>query len=323
MEFIKKNLKSILIVIVIFGGLIVSLVLIQNPTIFKSKAAENIDYPGALNITDSSGQELTYKGEGVYIIKGDKIKIGVKNFSHLVITDKQLSTEILKVRLFNAAGETSRFVSCLQTPNTSECEAAYNSYEGEKLKLSNIPPLSEIPASCKTIGPSPFLKIPEVDPILKRLPRLPENRTFDRRGRPAGSANSWLNPDPAEIAASLGDLLALFGSTYQLPYIWDDTANIPKTEGEEDPRWVLRTLRMLATLEHPLTDKDRSGNWTNNRSSSWITNKALDVWYKRNGESLDTACQRVLELKEQLLLQGIWLPSDDKLETIGRDILGQ
>lgn len=76
--------KSVVILLLLFIGIIVSLVLIKYPTIFKSKAAADIDYPGALNITDSSGQTLAYKGEGVYLIKGDKIKLGIKDIDKLL-----------------------------------------------------------------------------------------------------------------------------------------------------------------------------------------------------------------------------------------------
>lgn len=285
MEFIKKNLKPILIIALIFAGLIVSLILIKNPTIFKSKAAADIDYPGALNITDSYNQPLKYKGEGVYITKKDKVKLGIKDFQKLV-ENKQLNLdEDLQIRstTYNPQPFTQVEYCYLPFGAPENCQ---REEDINNTKEKALPPISTIPPVCQSIDPSPLMKISQSLPFWA----------------------NWLaeHAEPGLLTRILPGNIT-YASVW-LPFKWDQSGSIPKTQGDEDPRWVIRAIRIITALQG-----DNSYNQTD----------AIKYWNKKEGYDLDKACKEVISLKEEKLLQGVWLPSDDQLEKIGQSILGQ
>lgn len=315
MQYIKNNLKSILIIALIFVGLIVSLILIKNPTIFKSKAAADIDYPSALNITDSSSQPLNYKGEGVYIIKDSKIKLGIKDFQKLV-ENKQLNLD-QTLQIWHFDPDYQKY-NTFPYPKVTYCYSPIGSPENcqqedsqedntDNYKAKNLPPTSTIPTTCQSIGPSPLMTIPQPPPLWI-------NWVAENAGDP-DLLNATETGQPAQFGGTvvqhwiMRNLLGMMGyASFWLPFKWDQSGSIPKTQGDEDPRWVLRTIRMIGALQ--------------NDQSNYFTN-AVKYWNKKEGYDLDKACKEVLRLKEDKLLQGVWLPSDDKLEEIGKGILGQ
>ena len=249
MEYIKHNLKSILIVFVIFGGLIVSLILIKNPTIFKSKAAADIDYPSALNITDEQNQQLNYKGEGVYIIKDNKIKIGVKDFDKLIQNKQLNTTEVIK------------YYEALP----AEWSDRNNSVIREEFTAKNIEPLSTIPPSCNSIGPSTSIKIPTVAPWLKSDTGFIESI---RKFRESGTIC---------VVPTISSLVWLWGcggTGGSLWYKWDDSGNIPLTQGDEDPRWMIKALRMIVALQG-----NQSNYWTD--VIKYWNKIDIDVWKRK------------------------------------------
>ncbi len=210
MDYIKNHLRSIIALIILSLGLVVGMVLIKNPTIFKSKAAADIDYPGALNITDSSNQQLKYKGEGVYVIKSDKVKIGVKDFGKLVQKGDTV--------------DTTKAVGTYTDPR-----------DNQNYELKQMAPLSDIPKECSSIGPSAFFRISqekpylvlndkgefiEVDPLKDRV--FPIDSMLVLLGRFSGLSYSWKKAD--------------------------DGRYYPLSQGQEDARWVVRAIRVYAAL---------------------------------------------------------------------------
>lgn len=72
-----KIAKSVLIIIILLAGLIITLVLIKNPKIFKSKAGAE-----ALNITTQDGQPVP-QIEGRFKTSSERIRIGIQNLGGL------------------------------------------------------------------------------------------------------------------------------------------------------------------------------------------------------------------------------------------------
>lgn len=269
MNTIKVSKKSIIILIILTVGLVVTLVLVKKPTFFKSKAAADIDYPGALNITDSSGQELTYKGEGVYTIKGDKIKLGIKDFKKLLQNKTIDDTKIIDTYIDQRDNQT---------------------YERKEIK-----PLSEIPKECGSIGPSFDFKLLQEKPYL----------LIDDKGEIVE-----INDPIRDNLVPVGSMLVTLGRFAGLPYVWKkggDNRYYPLSVGEEDPRWVVRVVRLNAVLGE--------GDY-------------LRFWYGKENNpygqpgGLKEGCIKILERVEQLLLEGKWLPSFDELEEQARRAVG-
>lgn len=80
MEYIKQNKITILVVIIILLGLIVTVYLVQVKQIFKSKASYNMS--SSLDM-DNQTQEMIKdesKNNGVptYTVQGDKVRIKLK-----------------------------------------------------------------------------------------------------------------------------------------------------------------------------------------------------------------------------------------------------
>lgn len=352
MEFIKKNLKSILIIVVIFGGLIVSLILIKNPTIFKSKAAADIDYPSALNISDASNQPLKYKGEGVYIIKDSKIKLGIKDFSKLIQNytldpNKAFETknhiysedELIKMGYVKYSEDeiaercaVDKGWTC-SLVNWSIVKGIYKfiNPEGEtyaSFVTNQYPPLSEIPPSCQSIGPGNMVINPPASKLSMLVTReetkaisecLEQSKDDNERNSCYGKIGKVGADSPLWFLWDISNWG--FGNRGLLPYMWQDSGNKPLTAGGEDPRWVVRALSIITTLDTLKRGNKAPYEWSNNQinvRSNYVWDEIHDTWFKVNGKSLDTACKKVLELKEQVLLQGIWLPSDDTLAKFGR-----
>ena len=75
MNIIRANLKSIIILLLVILGVAVTVYLVKNPQILKSRA----DVEG-LNVTDKNGNSVT-KVEGKFTTTSDHIKIGVQDIN--------------------------------------------------------------------------------------------------------------------------------------------------------------------------------------------------------------------------------------------------
>ncbi|MDO8619512.1 MAG: hypothetical protein Q7R49_06270 [Candidatus Daviesbacteria bacterium] len=78
---LKSNWKTILIVVIFIFGLVVTLVLIQNQQVFKSKAGSEIN--SALNVTDENGDALLYQGNNTYQATSKKVRIEIGDVESL------------------------------------------------------------------------------------------------------------------------------------------------------------------------------------------------------------------------------------------------
>lgn len=78
---IKSNWKAILGVSVLIVGLGITVYLVQNKQIFKSRAATEIN--SALNVTDENGTALIYKGNNTYQATSKKVRIEISNLDQL------------------------------------------------------------------------------------------------------------------------------------------------------------------------------------------------------------------------------------------------
>lgn len=73
--------KQIAIVMILLLGIIISVILVQRQQIFKSRAASEIN--NALTVTDSEGNDLEYRGGGVYKTRSQDVQIGIKDLEQL------------------------------------------------------------------------------------------------------------------------------------------------------------------------------------------------------------------------------------------------
>ena len=327
--------KSVIILLLLLIGIIVSLTLIKNPTIFKSKAAADIDYPSALNITDEQNQQLNYKGEGVYIIKDNKIKIGVKDFDKL-IQNKQID---LTAEYSNLNGKTPDelikmgLVKISENEVTKSCatdagmggwycslldwdviKGSYGDTWPQFFTVNQYPPLSEIPKSCNSVGPTiVFQATPPIaskfwlDYVRDLAQRTMGDEYVSRTEKETGQSYSY-SPGSSSLTSFH------LPNTNYLPIRWEGESNKPFTQGGEDVRYMIRALLMIATLKQswPLPE--------DSRPLQAIGPKEFEAyWNDPNG--LDRACEEVLRLKEEILLKGIWLPTDDTLEKISPGLL--
>lgn len=78
MKYIRTNLKSIIIVVLLLAGLAVTLYLVKNPQIFKSRAGAD-----AIKITTPDGLKLEKREDGKYYTNSDQIQIEVQDFDRL------------------------------------------------------------------------------------------------------------------------------------------------------------------------------------------------------------------------------------------------
>lgn len=78
MNLTGANFKTIIISALVILGLVVTVYLVKNPKIFKSKAGAE-----ALNITTSDGQTVPQVVPGKFTTTSDHIKIGVQDINGL------------------------------------------------------------------------------------------------------------------------------------------------------------------------------------------------------------------------------------------------
>lgn len=80
MDYLKKNKRSALIILLLLIGLLVTLYLVQLKQIFKSKASWNISTSLDMDNQTQSMVKDENKNNGVptYTIQGDKVKIKLK-----------------------------------------------------------------------------------------------------------------------------------------------------------------------------------------------------------------------------------------------------
>ena len=79
-DFIKKNLKPIVITSLLLIGLFIGVYLAQTQQIFKSKANTGIN--AGLNITSPDG-EVKFDGNDIFITPSKNIRINIKNLDEL------------------------------------------------------------------------------------------------------------------------------------------------------------------------------------------------------------------------------------------------
>ena len=72
MKLIKANLRSIIILVLVVLGLIVTIYLVKNPQIFKSRADSS-----RFQITDKDGNNVPYDGSKFTTIS-DHITVGIQ-----------------------------------------------------------------------------------------------------------------------------------------------------------------------------------------------------------------------------------------------------
>lgn len=80
MDYLKKNKKQVIILILLIAGLLVLLYLVQIKQIFKSKASYNIS--NSLDINNQTQEmvndEAINNGVSTYKVSGDKVMIKLK-----------------------------------------------------------------------------------------------------------------------------------------------------------------------------------------------------------------------------------------------------
>lgn len=77
MDIIKKNTKSIIILVLVILGLVITVYLVKNPQIFKSRA--DVD---ALSVTADDGSPVTVE-PGKFTTTSGHIKIGIQDLKKL------------------------------------------------------------------------------------------------------------------------------------------------------------------------------------------------------------------------------------------------
>lgn len=275
-----------------------------------------IDY-SAFRITDEKGTLLTEKSDGVYKLTSDKVKISVVNVVHLqqrleldsqkyfitygrgykpseLDSKEQEIRDALQKGLINelAANQAFKTIAFLRTVPT----------EGDNYMLQQLSPMSSIPASCKIVGPAPYTVIEK--------PFWPDSQAYSNSCGDKEDLSSMLPGETLEglrLRAqqtnrcvigidsnhfSMGEFHQPLGSQY----LWKAGGFKPFTQASEDPRWVGRAIQIAIAL--------RGGG---NKRGYW------------NGGGLDKLCNEVTDLKEQWLLQGKMLPTDDELEQLSEN----
>lgn len=73
MQYIKANLKAVIIVSLLLLGLTLAVLLVQRPQIFRSRA----DVGNILEVTNEEGNPIRFE-EGVFKTNSDTVKINLK-----------------------------------------------------------------------------------------------------------------------------------------------------------------------------------------------------------------------------------------------------
>ncbi|MBI2337841.1 hypothetical protein HYU95_01535 [Candidatus Daviesbacteria bacterium] len=80
MEYFKEKYKTIILVILLLGGLLAGVYLVQNQQIFKSKASSEIN--NVINVT-SEGGRVEYQGNKTFKTNSKRINIGIKDLQQI------------------------------------------------------------------------------------------------------------------------------------------------------------------------------------------------------------------------------------------------
>lgn len=78
----RKQILTIITLIILLIGLIASVYLVQTKQIFKSKATADIT--SGLKITEDNGQEVPYLGNNTFEVTSDYINVSIKNLNELI-----------------------------------------------------------------------------------------------------------------------------------------------------------------------------------------------------------------------------------------------
>lgn len=76
MENIKKQYKSIIVIVVLALGLAALIFLVQKQQLLKSRAGAGINE--TISVTDDQGREIEYVGNDTFKTKSQRINIGNK-----------------------------------------------------------------------------------------------------------------------------------------------------------------------------------------------------------------------------------------------------
>lgn len=78
----RKEIVTLIILIIMLIGLGVSVYLVQTKQIFRSRAAADIN--SGLKLTDDNGQEVPYLGNGTYQTTSDHVNVSIKSLEELI-----------------------------------------------------------------------------------------------------------------------------------------------------------------------------------------------------------------------------------------------
>lgn len=78
MDFIKQNLKKIVLVAVLIIGLVVAIVLVQTKQVFKSRASTE-----GYSATTPDGSEVVRQEDGTFSTSSDSVRIEVNDLEKL------------------------------------------------------------------------------------------------------------------------------------------------------------------------------------------------------------------------------------------------
>lgn len=78
MDFIKQNLKTIVLVALLLIGLVVAIVLVQTKQVFKSRASSQ-----GYSATAADGSEVVRQEDGTFSTTSDSVRIEINDLEKL------------------------------------------------------------------------------------------------------------------------------------------------------------------------------------------------------------------------------------------------